>query len=901
MRPIVLLLSVGCMVASTLAQDTQKSAAPASARARQDEDLERLRRDLARGGPEGRRARETAVHELLSLRHGAAHAVLQETLRSGDDQDGLSRYLLRALDERLRNPRDLVFQQPPAEPRAELHRAWVPVLVGCIAGAPDAAPDGSSTSFAGLARSCLLALDRVELEAGLRRLLQETDLATRLAAVRACSEARSLNLAPVLATVFDDPQLGAQARAALGRLTFQPDGFSSRAEFERWFREHSGDDYLALAERAAREGQQRLAAARNDARGQQLRLLLELVEAYVSTPEIAWKKLHQLVLEQADVEQRLRCLLRLRDLLAAAERTGGVAADRLAFFDALRRRLESNPPADEHAALLELAAAVVTDSDTEPRTYIVKLLRDTLNHSQHNVRRAAIAGLGRFPAREQGAALVRAGLDAHREGDQVLLGAVLTALQRKGWYAPAAEGRNRTWLELLGKVLRDPKLGKALREQAVQILGQRDREQKSVPEAFDLLASLAVDPKIEPELRESAMIQLGVFIGDAARWESFGQLLAQAVGDENPRIRDRAASLIQHLSEPPPQARVQETHAVLQDALRKRLVAEPDAAILKSVVEAGKRLFDPKGDPEPVLVRLFCAALEETVQRGNGAGQEFRRPLLAEAITSLASTQVSQPIVWVRAAESLAQANDRTALRYVLARQKAASLDPAQVQPEIVQRAQRLVLRAAQMRRAGEALPADEAEEVLRAFAGLERANQPLEGDDLARLKLEALSTAKQHSRVLEFAGSLLSAPARPGDEPLRAQAAVALARSHLALQQLAESKKALDLVPTGLRTDDVLAFQEDLTRALLGAGQGAECATLAEGLLQLTPASAACYRDRVLLCAEALLAAGGKESEALALLNLKSGLFEGADVPPALVQKRDALLQKAKGQRPGG
>src|SRR5688572_26224453 len=139
------------------ADDQRTQATQDAATSRRTDDVERLKEKLRLPGPEGRRERENAVQQILSLRALEAHGCLQEALRRGDDEDGLSRYALHALAERLENPRDPVFSAAARAERSRLHQSYVPALVAAYVGDGELEPP-----LVPHARTCMMALDRFD-------------------------------------------------------------------------------------------------------------------------------------------------------------------------------------------------------------------------------------------------------------------------------------------------------------------------------------------------------------------------------------------------------------------------------------------------------------------------------------------------------------------------------------------------------------------------------------------------------------------------------------------------------------------------------------------------------------------------------------------------------------------
>lgn len=870
-------------------------------------DLEKLRADLRRSGPEGRRGREDAVIELLSLADTAAHRLLLDVLAGGDDPDGLARFVLEQSGRSLANRRNDVFY-PAGEKRAQqapLRRSYGLAFLRQYASA---APELRTR-----ARTALLGMEEADLAALFGEILRGAVDSDRVAACAAIADLQSLTYAPLLAACLSDPKLGPIARECLSLLTFRSDGFQDEAAFEKWRVEQGNVTYLELAERSARDALRRAREHRAADEAEILRLQQHLVAAWARIPEVPWQNIQRLLQEDRPPGSRQQCLIQLRDVLGGSDRpAAGPEAERAALLDYLAQRMKAGAPEAEYPLLLEVSAYLVDPNQAEPKARVVEALVKGLASPTPAVRLAALRGLRRHPSPENRHAVVSLLTDARVQEDPDQLAAVLGTLQAKGWNAPQPGAvDSQIWVASLQRVIANRNLKKDLRDAALLALQLRDRNGLPVPGAFQALVELVADAELDAELREKSLMAMPPHVtppaaAAATHWDRYVALLLQCLTDAKDRVRQRAAVLLQQPPPSPTPEKRAEADAEILRAVDRRLLEEPDASTFRALVECLRRRFNPERDPTPVLMPLI-RALEEIAQKPGNQTLAFRREPIVHALTAFVVVNGVLPAHWVRALEALAVLGDRASMRFVLEKQAnyiggGAPADATGL--EIYRSAQRMVIRAAALKPPGEPWSAltDEARDVVRAFAVLDQpgangagATEPAVPGDLA-LRLEVLNATGQYQRAVDLARAHLQ-QGRAADDGLRGRIARHAAEALRQLKQPLEAWKLLESVPAAAGENGGPRLREELARDLVQAGNPADALPLIEPLLQQTQRADPAYASRLLLWAEAVHAAKPERTaEVLDQLHAERGRFVGEQVVAELRDRYQALLKKLQG-----
>ncbi len=873
------------------------------------DEIAKLREALRQPGSEGRRGREMAVNQLLSMKDAAAHDLLCESLSRGGDEDGLSLFILTALGSRFGNSFDGVFgtKNTDAAGRAALIGQYVGAILGPV---EDWTKDGEGRLRVH-ARHCLLALSTADRVPAFETILQGDDAPLRVQAIAAAARCRDLNLAQLLADFIEHPVLAEHVRSALLGLTFR--NFTSKQEFADWFEKNEWT-YLDLLENANRSGQKALAAEQTARNRAQMELTLLLLDALVERDPVDWERVREQLLKTDPPGILGSGLARLRDLLAAKEKTSGVAADRLKLLADLSKRLENPSSATEHASLLEVSAYLVAPGETEQLALVHERLLAALGAKEgthaEGLKLAALRGLSRFPSAEGSRAAVLGVLQAaHSARNLDTLKEALAVLHAKNWAAPAAGVPERNlWVPQLSRILFDTDLDRAYRQEALRVLNLGDDQKKRVPEVFDALLLLVRKDGQDSVLRMAALSQLAGFtVGDEERADQYVAELAQRLSDPDTGVRGRAAKLIDALPASGNAAKLETWQLQILNQVKPRLVVEPDENVLRELVASVKRLADKMGKPENAVVRVAIAVEEFAALPPEKRAEAFRREALVDGLTVLASKQGVQPMLWVRAGEALHRLGDRQNLRRILARHKPSALKAPAVDPEIVNRAMLLVLHTAAL--AGPldwAKNAEEAGQALAAFDRLVAAKALPAEPALSALRIEIHAGRGEHGKLLEVIAGLSADGGETLSLPMARRVAFLKAQSLLALAKPSEAAVALPgAFANGQTPSAVHELQEAIVRSLIDKKDKksyAQAVPLLESLVAKTPEDTALHLTRVLLLARAKFDADPVEgrADALKLLDAKRTLFDAKSVSEKAKQGYAALRARIeKGSKP--
>jgi hypothetical protein len=844
-----------------------------------DERLALLRERLRQPGREGEEQRRAAVVQLMSTPEVAAHALLREFVEE-IDEDGVALTILRELAERLGNADDPVFGPNAAQAplRAQLLLGYLPPLVRLVSVAQDPAARLAADQRAELSqavRSALRLLPLAERREGFMALLADSDVARRAAAVRAIPECADLNLAPILAGLLGDSDLGAVAREALFNLTFRD--FASKDEFAAWYAT-APKRYQDLTEQTARNSLEVTAQLRRDFEEQRRALVVELIETLVATSQnVQWKRIHD-HLRHNPVDVLVASLDKLRALLAAKEdyAKSGVDADRLALFNDLTGRYDElakkGNGIDKRAVLLEVCAYLVRSDESERRDAMKVRLKLALEEPAARLRIAAAAGLARYAAPDTMRALLATGRQAASASppERELLQACLHTLS--GWEAPSDEAVLAEWIGLLEHSLLDPRLPSEVHRVALKVIDRRDANKARPQAAFELLEKLVANAELDVSLRTMALSYLLGFATDPVRTEAFVSRLTECMRTENhEQVRIAAAQLLRKLPAELGTADLSRTLAVAEASLRD----DPSEAVVSDLATSLKQLA--QRFPYEVIDRL-----SEVVEQLGREPRAARRALLVDALKVLAMDLERQPPSWVRAGEALLELGDRDSLRQVLVRQFRAVAQPKpDVEADIIARGMQLVLGAARLKPAE--VPwrdlKEEAEQVRVAFDHLKGQDKAQSADgELAVLRIEVLVGLGRDQQALAELDALGQAVLAA---PLAERLSIAAAQACLRLGRLAEAASRMGVGRGNGNGAPPSAASLDLQTQLAAkwlAERPKDAADLLAHVLQHTPEARDEYVERMLLLARARLAADPSS---------------GAEVARLLEGKRELVRKK--------
>ncbi len=865
--------------------------------AQRDGRIEELRAQLRLPGPEARVQREAAVAQLLAMAEEAAHVALRELLVETVDQNGLVPHLLDQLRMRLRNPHDAVLglQVDGAAPR---RAAYLAVLMRRL---------GRDAPLDVRLRETVFAFASWERVVAVRGLLADDQAGVRAAGARAAGWCRDLSVAVELAGHLDGAgdALAPLLRAALERLTFVQGGFASEAEFGAWFERVGAAEktFVHLAEEAAER-------VRADARADREALItalesavVALVDSYVDRPEVDWVGLGERLLGDGPERAVRAGLRRLRARLSERVTLTGVASDRLLLLDSLGERLERASDPEQEAVLLELCAYLVAPEELDRRNLTLARLTAELHPGQQPVvRRAALAGLARFPSTGSLESVLQVLREALDRSDQPLLARAMATIA--AWPAPERKERGE-WLRLIEACVLDARLSVEVRRQALAVLAGTDAEGRRVPEAQDVLARLVVAPDQDVSLREIGLLRLAD-AADTQNLDGYLQALIACLSDPSERVRKRAAGLLPRL--PPAESREQHRGWLRQvlDAARPRLLIETDAGVHQQLAQSMRQLGEQGGEPQMVIA-VLAEVGTGLAGTESGADGGFRRAHVIEALRILASAQDREPELWIRAGEAIAALRDRAALRFVLMRPLANQAGAAAALPApLAARVRTLRLAAARL------APPDldwsateqaaERDAVLAAVEAQTAAGTPPNDPLMTALRMRLHAARGEHEAVVDLAAALAASGADTLPDAHRRATALCAARSHRSQRQLVAARDwLLPLVSASAPDAPAIRLLQDLAKDLVKDGNPTSAVPALRAILDATPADSIELPARVLTLAETMLRADPQAAGAVkSVLDEQRGLFTGEGVNRAHARRYDALLRQLEGAAGG-
>ncbi|MEZ5965664.1 MAG: HEAT repeat domain-containing protein [Planctomycetota bacterium] len=850
-------------------------------------DLDAQRQILAQPGPEARIEREAAIENLLSRHDPAAHEVLRDIVRRGPDADEVALTVLAQLRRKLANPHDPVFGN--GERERGLGRGYLPALATLFARRESA--DDALRALREEARSCVAALSAADRRRAFEQMLSTADPEQRRGAILLAGSSRDLGLAPMLAAGLDVPDTAADAREALASLTFV-DAFASKQQFEQWWEANHDGSYLLLAEQAAQRARVARGNALRRAEARTTEVLVELVEALAQRDAIAWSRIGERILADDPPGSARPCLERLRDVLAKTPRHGGVAADRLALLQKLQLHLaEGAPPPELRAVLIETCAYLVAPAEDRPAEEVLALLRDALQHERAVVRRAAVLGLGRFPAPEVTRLLVGAGAQARTAGEASVLTAALGSLAAAGRAAPSGDAETfAAWLDLVDGVLRDESVPETTREAALAVLEQKDPQGKLVPKCFQVLTAVASNRAQAPLVREKAtVLMMPHAAADRDAANAYIDTLIKLLVDPEKRMRLKGAQLLQTL--PRNRDLPDGWRMKVIGAVGELLAKETDEVVLRALVTCLERQVDPeKPDLEPVISRL-CLALEE-MGRSNVSG--VRRQVMVSALAGQAATQGLDVMQWVRAAETLLALGERRELRNVVERQNPLQLVSRDgVSEKSLRLALETTVSTALLKPKDEAWSPRECADVIGALQYLDSIGASVPSPDRTLLRLEVLTAAGQWDTALQRAKKELDAGKL--DPANRERVRVLVLRAYLGKQDLDQAVRLLGSEGVGGGDPGLQAqLREEVGVALLRGGRSKEALAMLVEAQKATPESDESYPRRLLRRLDAE-ARAEPEAQAAVLQRLleRETLFTGTEVSAELRAEFDSVKDR--------
>ena len=875
----------------------------------QDE-LDRLRSQLRRAGPDGREAREQAVERLLGQPTLAAHRLLGDELLSQRDPDGLRATILNALARHALQANDRLFGGATEVVRAQiLHGYFVAVLP--LWGT---ATDGELLP---LAQKALQRLPARELDAAARSVLASAPPEQLCAALACLADLQQTLYAPTIAEALAgiQEQVRGAATEALQRLLYPPQPLRTVEQFQAFWQQHSELRYVDLAERAARRAlaapdnlENQLRAVRREADRAIVRALVE------RSPGIDWASVQMRTVVD-DVATRDACLEILRDSLRNGLPAEDSAAPRLAFARALLARHKQLPSSDPRASalLLEVVASLVRADDPELPAEVVGLLLAQLDAKDEATQLAALRGLRRFPSVETRARLVQLGRTwATMDGRRPQLAAALATLATRTsprWLAPLPTDADKAdWLFLVAACLRMAD-AREIRESALQLTQVLDGKDQRVPEVFDLLVALARDAAVEAKVRAAVVIQLQGWRSDPVHAEPWVSAMQALLSDPAPELRRQAADSLAQLTSTTDGRRSDWIGATI-GLLRNQLEVETDPAVLRDLVDT-LQLFGR----EPQMPERAIGALLFVLREMNpplSAEQQARIEPLLQALTTIAADPVAAN-QWIPACQPLQVHRKRQSLRLILQNHAAADFakEVKTADPTASRRAKKamqLLIETALLKPAREPWAGSdellrEARDVRTAFGALEAVEDSGLKDTpaLRLLRLEVDLVSGKFQDVVQRAASLLNGgngsnggtPAPrvallPEDEvrvrTLAAEAQLALARPEQARKLLEEAGGA---VATDAATLDLVGR---IGRALLPTDAVGALA-LFDRVLKATPTEDAGFRARFVDWLQAkLIAEPDSRAATLQRAQQHAALFEAADCPLDLRASFDQL-----------
>lgn len=928
-------LMVACASPAPGARDVESAArvvpvaAPPVAQDPAAEDFAALLAMLATVGPDGREAREAAIERLLATPRLAAHEALCRALAAPDDRDGLRTTVAQALQRHLQLAPPQQFGGIAAAERPAVAKAYFQALVGIWRTDASPAPE----AFAAAARLALQRWPARELDAAARAQLASGDAGAQVATLRCLADLQQTLYAATIAEWIEstDMALRQAAQEALQTLTCHEEPILTRAAFAAWQQRSGGLRYVDLAERAARRTLAPLERMKAEMAQLRVDAARDVVRAHVVRGNgVDWKTVQERVVVE-DAATLDACLELLQQTLAAVPDDASPA--RQSFARALLQRFRAEPAEKSlrRARLLEVAAWLARPEDAELANELVAVLLAQFDVADRDVQVAALRGLRRFPSAETRARLVAMAAMRLRETPiaRELVAAILQTLGARTaprWPAPApADADKADWLALVAAACRsDETLG--LRQLALDVAQTLDAREQRVPEVFRLLLEVVQDPQLATKFRSNCAILLQGWRTDpafAVEWLSAQHALLR---DASAELRQQAAESLATLVESDESRRAEWVGATI-DAVRGRLLVEPEAAVLRALANCLQECGRTPGMPERAIgaIRLALADLGSPAP----AEQQFRLDPLLQALATIGADARADRGQWLAACPPLLDHKRRQSLRLILANHGAIELakevgatDLAAA--ERARAAMTYVVEAAALKSAREPWGSSdellrEARDVRTAFSALDALPEKERPDrgPLRLLRLAVELAAGKPQDVVQRATAWLGggalgangAPAGVGAQAVVAPAArveltddekdrmrALAAEAQLALGKPDAARKLLD-ERVGADGEDAAAVREleaKVAKALVATDLGGAVA-LYERVLRRTAKEDPAFRGRLIDWAQHRLRFDpALRDDTLLALAPHAPLFEAPDCP---AEQRDAFAQLRAGR----
>jgi hypothetical protein len=874
----------------------------------QDE-IDRLRAMLQRSGPEGRADRASAVAQLLRMPKIEAHRLLHEYLQKKDDPDGLRITILEALhSELLGNP---ATQFGGAS--ETLRKLIVTGYLGSCAPLWKGANDVENVSIATVRIAARQALRRVpvrELDVAARTLMTTVDPEDGVFVLRCLADMQQTLLAQTIADQLESPEQIVRdgAQRSLQLLTYADQMIRTKADFALWFARFGTLRYVDLAERAARNGPRTYSRLRDELERFRVLAAREFVAVNIAQqPGINWPVVQERTLSDGPAVLDA-CLKELQVVLGQATSVEGAAAGRQAFFRALLDRFAKVPDAAEieiqrrRALLLEVAAYLVRPQETEFANEIRGLLVKQLALPSIPSQVAALRGIRRFPSPDARSVLVQrarqmlADSGANKEPLQVILD-TLAARKEPRWDAPSIGDADKSdWLTMIDECCRTkPEL--ELRRRAQLLATTLDKAEKRVPEAFGVLLSIAKDSQFDAEFRRTCLIYLDSWRKDtevAEQWlVAMHELMAES---KQVSLRRQAAESLVRLPESVDPRRAVWFASTLS-VLRDRLLVEPDAGVLKALIECLEvigRAPQMSTDAIDVLASVL-AELGSPVD----SQQAFRLEPLLQALAAIAAEPDALTAEWVAACGPLLSNGSRESLRLVLASHDAVNLAKDVAKAEngagaLACKAMRLLIDAAALKpetlpwESSDALKA-EARDVRTAFEALDSADvtERLDAPQHRLVRLSVDLAAGRYQEVVQRATAWLvtgEGQSAAPDEVFSDRLRLLAAEAQLELSKPLEALKLLEARSANAAADQVaLALSSRIALALVDSELD-RAVSLLERTMRATSTESPTFRARLLDWMRVSIQQSPENRAAVREEGRRhAGLFESSDCPAKL------------------
>lgn len=871
---------LACLLGALAVSAPVVAAMPMSLQRPQDastpQDLERLRAMLGQPGPDGRDARETAIERLVAANDPAAHRILQDRLRLSDDTDAVREAILRVLQRAMLGG-SAPFGGAADAARRQILTGYMAALSGLWRDPGQALDDIVDQPVRAAARLFLQRVPVRDLDASARVLLGAADVETRVFVLRVLADMQQVLLAQTIADFLEaaEEPVRQEARRSLHLLTCADEEFQTKAQFAAWFERNGSARYVDLVERAARLGPRPTERLRDELARLRVDAARDFVRAItVRTPGIDWATIQARTLVD-DPAVLDACLDQLQQSLAAGVPADDPPAPRQSFCRALLQRFRQ-VAADQtrrRAAMLEVCAYLTRPEETELATEVATNLLAQLETAPPAVHTAALRGLRRFPSAETRGRLVRyatALLAGGSDARDRLLATMTTLASRSAprWVAPADKDADRAeWLALVAAACRTEG-DNDVRTAGLTLAQTLDARDARVAEAFDLLLELVQDARLDTRFRSSCVIHLQGWrtSANADGWvRAMRDLLSDPVAD----LRQQAAESLARLPELVDARRSEWMTGTIQ-LLQKRLLAEPNASVLRALVDCLLACGREPQMPELAVGALngVFGELGETV----APEHQFRLDPLLQALATVAADPHTELGQWLAACRPLCHHQKRQSLRLVLqghgAIDLAKSVEAADTNLAARARlAMQFVIRTALLKPAKDSWSSSdelqrEAVEVRVAFGALDAVDDPDKPDDVAArlLRLEVDLALGKHLDVVQRVNAWLTASngngggngaksdrraaMTPADRDrvrlLAAEAHLALGKADLAAKML------VDLRPEAAKDSAVLDLQSRIARAWFASDAPAAVALLAN-TWKATPNNDPAFRQRLL------------------------------------------------------